>query len=123
MGKYKVDERMFNAVKAMTAGGATVQECQNFTGLSHATVSRIRSANNYTEFFSTPSRKTKPEPKKVPEQEAQTVEHRQTVTIQATHYMMQEMQKTNELLANISRKLAFIVDELTGVKTNAEQDH
>ena len=42
----------------------------------------------------------------------QVVEHRQTVTIQATHYMMQEMKKTNELLELISRKLTFIVDQL-----------
>ena len=46
--------------------------------------------------------------------EPQVVEHRQTVQIQATHYMMQEMQKTNELLKLISNKLAFIVEELTG---------
>ena len=42
----------------------------------------------------------------------QVVEHRQSVTIQATHYMMQEMKKTNELLELISRKLTFIVDQL-----------
>ena len=40
------------------------------------------------------------------------MEHRQSVTIQATHYMMQEMKKTNELLELISRKLTFIVDQL-----------
>ena len=45
-------------------------------------------------------------------QQPQVVEHRQTVTIQATHYMMQEMKKTNELLELISRKLTFIVDQL-----------
>ena len=48
-----------------------------------------------------------------PPAQPQVVEHRQTVTIQATHYMMQEMKKTNELLELISRKLAFIVDQLS----------
>ena len=48
-----------------------------------------------------------------PAQQPQVVEHRQTVTIQATHYMMQEMKKTNELLELISRKMAFIVDQLS----------
>ena len=43
----------------------------------------------------------------------QVVEHRQTVTIQATHYMMQEMKRTNELLELISRKLTFFVDQLS----------
>ena len=46
-------------------------------------------------------------------QPTQVIEHRQTVTVQATHYMMQEMKKTNELLDLISRKLTFIVDSLT----------
>ena len=46
-------------------------------------------------------------------QPTQVIEHRQTVTVQATHYMMQEMKKTNELLELISRKLAFIVDQLS----------
>ena len=48
-----------------------------------------------------------------PAQQPQVVEHRQTVTIQATHYMMQEMKRTNELLELISRKMAFIVDQLS----------
>lgn len=47
------------------------------------------------------------------EQPSQVVEYRQNVTIQATHYMMEEMRKTNELLTFISNKLAFIVEELT----------
>lgn len=122
MPNRKIDENLFNAIKAMTAGGATVADIQRYTGLSHATISRVRAADTFEVFFATPSHKPKAQ-KPEPKPEVQTVEHRQTVTIQATHYMMQEMQKTNELLANISRKLAFIVDELTGVKTNAEQDH
>ena len=48
---------------------------------------------------------------------AQVVEHHQTVTIQATHYMMEEMKKTNELLTLLNAKLAFIVEELAGCKT------
>ena len=42
-------------------------------------------------------------------------EIRQTVTVQATHYMEEQQRKTNELLTLISAKLAFIVDELCGV--------
>ena len=48
-----------------------------------------------------------------PAPQPQVVEHRQTVTIQATHYMMQEMKRTNELLELISRKMAYIVDQLS----------
>ena len=50
----------------------------------------------------------------------QIVEHRQTVTVQATWQMTQEMQKTNKLLEQISNKLAFIVEELTG-KTGVDE--
>ena len=41
------------------------------------------------------------------------VEHRQTIVVQASHYMLEEQKKTNELLTLISNKLSFIVDELT----------
>lgn len=43
----------------------------------------------------------------------QVVEHRQTITVQASHFMLEEQKRTNELLTLISNKLAFIVDELT----------
>lgn len=56
---------------------------------------------------------SQPLPLPQPPQPTQVIEHRQTVTVQATHYMMQEMKKTNELLDLISRKLTFIVDSLT----------
>ena len=46
-------------------------------------------------------------------QPVQVVEHRQTIQITATHYMMEELKKANELLTLISNKLAFVVDELT----------
>ena len=46
----------------------------------------------------------------------QVVEHRQTVTVQATWQMTQEMRKTNELLTLISNKLAAIVEDLYGTK-------
>ena len=56
---------------------------------------------------------SQPLPLPQPPQPTQVIEHRQTVTVQATHYMMQEMKRTNELLELISRKMAFIVESLT----------
>lgn len=44
----------------------------------------------------------------------QIVEHRQTIQITATHYMMEEMKKTNELLKIINNKLGAIIDDLYG---------
>ena len=42
------------------------------------------------------------------------------IRLEATHYMMEEMKRTNELLTCISAKLAFIVDELCGVPQKKE---
>ena len=109
MAKSKVDKTIFDAVKAMTSGGSSVADCQRFTWLAHATISRIRAVETFEQYVATPVHKEK---KKVEEQ-PQTVEHRQTVVVQASHYMLEEQKKTNELLTFISNKLAFIVDELT----------
>lgn len=59
-----------------------------------------------------------PTPAEEPKPQTQEVvkEIRQTVTVQATHYMMQELQKTNELLKSISVKLGYIVEDLYGKK-------
>ena len=54
------------------------------------------------------------------QQPAPVAEHKQTLVVQASWQMQQEMRKTNELLECISRKLAFIVDELCGVKPPKE---
>lgn len=110
--KQKVDKTVFDAVKAMTTGGATISDCGKFTGLAHATISRIRAVESFAQYLQTPVRKNK---KAVAEQ-PEAVEHRQTVIVQASHYMLKEQQKTNELLTAISNKLAFIVDELCGTK-------
>ena len=53
--------------------------------------------------------------------EEKVIRHEQSVTIVANNYMAAEMKKQTELLELISRKLAFIVDELTGVKTYNEK--
>jgi hypothetical protein len=43
----------------------------------------------------------------------QVVEHRQSVTVIANHYMMEQLQEQTRLLTLISNKLAFIVEQLT----------
>lgn len=142
--KTKMTERIFRAVKIMTAGGGTVAEIANYFNISVTTVSRVRAAETFEEYrnmlAAMHASEKKPAPPKMPEPvdaaaaeslpvnakvpaaenlpapakgtPNQVVEYRQTVTVQATHYMMQEMRKTNELLDLISRKLTFIVDQL-----------
>ena len=137
--KSKVDERMWWAVKTLLKGGSTITDAADYFMLSVNTVSRIKQSETYADYKQSlaamhaqyrkpklarlPDKKEEPqqeEPKEEPQEEVkpvepQIIEHRQTVTVQATHYMMTEMQKTNELLTAISAKLAFIVDELCGV--------
>lgn len=140
MGRYtKVTESKFKAVKILLASGSTQKECAESMGMSVCTVGIIKRSETYDEYknityitsgyYRKKMRKEAETEKvdnaveetpevveaKTEEQEtpAQIVEYRQNVTIQANQYMMEEMRKTNELLALISNKLAFIVDELT----------
>jgi transposase-like protein len=116
MAQVKVNETVFNAIKAMTQGGATIPDCAKAFGIAHATVSRVRAAKDFAEYHAP----KKPEVKKEPETpnlpETNVVEHRQCVTVQATHYMETKLDKCIELLTGISAKLARIIDDLYGVK-------
>ncbi len=125
----KITEKKFKAVKILFDGGATIKEVAEYLEISASSASRIKSAETYEDYlqgcrvrsyYQKQRNKKQEEPAPAPVEEVpepapvQVVEHRQSVTIQATHYMMVELQKTNELLTTISAKLAFIVDELTG---------
>lgn len=125
----KVTESMFGAVKLMLRGGATLKECADYMQISTGTVNVIKASETFDEYCHNMlirSRKAKgkwpakkPEenkPEQKPEQKpepVQTVKHEQTIVVQASHFMLEEQKKTNELLTLISNKLAFIVDELT----------
>ena len=126
-GATPVTEKVFKAAKILLESGASNKEVAEYLDISATTVSRIRNAETYEEYknilnawqraraaaFREKNAKNE-EKANYASPQAQVVEHRQSVTIQATHYMMTEMQKTNELLTAISAKLAFIVDELCG---------
>lgn len=143
MAMVKVTEKKFKAIKILLESGETQGNIAESMGVSACTVGFIKKAESFEDYkhlvyVTSPAyrRKKKAELKAKEEQarkeaeesakqeespkeeqkaepQVQVVEHRQTVTIQATHYMMEEMKKTNELLTLISNKLAFIVDELT----------
>lgn len=139
----KVTKGVFEAAKLLLENGATNGEIAKYLKISTDVVTFIRKAETYEEYqtimyeYSLKQRqreaarvaaiKAKETPKEEPPQivapPPQIVEHRQTVTVQATWQMTQEMQKTNELLRQISNKLAYIVDELCGVKTDAKPDN
>ena len=134
----KMTDKLFRAVKIMIAGGATSTEISEYFNISLSSISRVRQAESFQEYrvmqaatygkrkpaktqdapkqseqLNPAAPQTPPMQQPAPAQQPQVVEHRQTVTIQATHYMMQEMKRTNELLELISRKMAYIVDQLS----------
>lgn len=133
-GKTVIDQEMFSVIKILIKSGETHAKIAEYMKVSTATVHRIRASETYEEYrnimkamaaqkkqkYAKEHKKEESAPVQTdavpvqPEPQVQVVEHRQSIKIEATHYMMTEMQKTNELLALISNKLAFIVDELTG---------
>lgn len=153
MASYnKVTKEKYDVIKILLKGGATVQEAADFVKLSTITIYAVRNSESFEEYEQIAIAKKIERKKRMAAMKAKEYEKKEdpkpevkqevkqevkpevkpeepkpvnptVVKIEATHYMMQEMQRTNELLKLISNKLAFIVDELTGVKTNAEQDH
>lgn len=114
----KVTQGLFDAVK-ICLNGSSVSETAKFMKLSQDVVRMIRDAENLEEYKALMFAKCNQKKKQVAaikakeEAPAQTVEHKHSVIIQATHYMESELKKQTELLTLISNKLAFIVDELT----------
>lgn len=117
----------------MLKGGASVREIMEYLQVSEPVVYGIKKVDTFEEYVNARTAKAleqkqvaaikakekekaateaKPEPKPEPATETK-IKLPQTVIFQPTHYMMQEMQKTNELLTLISNKLSYIVDQLT----------
>ena len=142
----KLTARQFTAIKLLLKGGATQSEAASYMKVSANTVFWISKAETFEEYQTikaenelkrkqavaakkqaeekaktaqaTQVAQVAPTPAEEPKPQTQEVvkEIRQTVTVQATHYMMQELQKTNELLKSISMKLGYIVEDLYGKK-------
>lgn len=119
----KLTERQFSAIKTLLKGGASQTEAAEYMQVSPNTAYWVSKSETYEEYQHsrverdlTRKQVAAIKAKESEPQKPQEVikEVRQTVTIQATHFMMQELQKTNNLLTLISNKLGFIVDELCG---------
>lgn len=137
MAYTKMTKSKFNAAKILFQSGAIIQEVADAIGISKGTAGIVKHSETFEEYQHKISVKSaayrmklsaqkekelqeKQEAERLeeerpaePEKEQPVVEHRQTVVVQASHYMLEEQKKTNELLTAISNKLAFIVDELT----------
>lgn len=120
MGKYiKINEKIFRAVKQLTEGGATIQECADYFMVSHATVSRIRSAQTYEEYrhmvqIACLENKKRNTQKK--EEKPEIKDEKQPGGTLSANYQMnrlyEQMKAQTELLKLISEKMAFIVEQL-----------
>ena len=131
----KVDAKFFRVVKLMLKDGATIKECAEYFNCGEATISRIKASENLEEYWNIMAamyakKKAAKEakvtavepvaPVKDPEPVKQIVEHRQSVTVQATHFMEQNQRKQIEVLELISRKLTELLDVMG--KLNAKWD-
>ena len=85
-------------------------------GVNENTLTRVLKSNGdyekYKELHYQMLRSVERKKKNEENQRKETVEHR--VTVEATHYMMEELKEHTKLLKLISNKLAVIVEDLYG---------
>lgn len=133
----KLTAGQFKAIKTILKGGATQREAAEYMSVSQNTVFWISKAETYEEYehIQAERKLTRKQVAAIKAKEAEKAkeeekpaapapvvkEIHQTVTIQATHYMMQEMQKANKLLEQISAKLAYIVEDLYGTGKKVDE--
>lgn len=122
-----IGESKYNAVKILIESKTPSKEITQYFHISYETVTLIRESRTYDEYKQAvaeivterASPKKQPEQKTVPAPVGQ-VQH--VVQVQATHYMMEELKAQTEFLKIISAKLAFIVDDLVGIKSPKEEE-
>jgi hypothetical protein len=121
----KLTAGQFKAIKTLLRGGATQKEAAEYMQVSTNTAFWVNKAETFEEYQQiiaeshlaqkrVAAMKAKETAKAEEKPQEIVKEVRQSVTIQATHYMMQKLDETNALLKLISEKLAFIVDDLYG---------
>lgn len=119
----KVTPQIFDSVKLLTKCGSSSAEIANYLRISVATVRNINRVDSYADFRNECAKRAleakrknehpepKPEPVVIPDL-------KQTGGTISGAYQMNRMyelmKQQTELLAGISRKLAFIVEELGG---------
>ena len=127
----KVTQKIYDAVKVLFESGATYKEVADFFKFSVATANSIKASETYEEYKQIAiarsgkvraikaKEKAKEEEQKQEEQRKQEAQKKSEPkpdetrgTIQIPFYITQEIRKQNELLTQISNKLAFIVEAL-----------
>lgn len=115
----------FNAIKVLQQAGSTNTQIAEYLKITPQKAAVAYKSETFEEYknncflIGERSKKRKQEKEKQqsaePEKQqevVQVIEHRQTVQIQATHYMMEELREIKTLLKGISAKLAYVVEDL-----------
>ena len=110
----------YNAIRILLASNETLENIAETFGCKVETVNLVKRCDTYeqykTEFNAVKfigKQKRKEVLQKQENSSGMNIGH---IKIEATHYMMEELQKMNKTLVLISNKIAFIVDELVGTK-------
>ena len=109
----------YEAIICMLRGGATDEIIKNSQGINDNTLNRVKKSNGDWEAYRRLHSEhmqcvVKKNPKN--DQDVQVVEHRQSVTLVANHYMAEALNKHTELLTLINNKLANIMENMETVK-------
>lgn len=122
MARAKVTKDVFDMVKLLLNGGATVAKVAELTRVSTWTVYCIRRAKDLDDYFVISHKEPKRKEQKPPE----IVEKPAVSGSWTLERIFDEAKKQTALLTAISDKLAYIVVELTGTPEgtgkNAQQD-
>ena len=108
----------------MIKGGATDQQIIDGMKIKDGTLDRVKRSNgDYKLYKSFHANEVLNMVKysKDKKEKNETIVHEQSVKIVADEYMAAELKKQTALLELISRKMAFIVDELVGTEKQAGQ--
>lgn len=109
----------YNAIRILLESGETIENIAATFGCKTETVKLVKRCDTYEQYkaeFNTVKFLGKQRRNEtLQKQENRSGMNIGQIKIEATHYMMEELKTMNNTLTLISRKLAFIVDELTGV--------
>jgi len=112
--KIKITEEVYQQCKMMVDAHIPQTQIAKILHIAPCSIARISKSESHEDYLTALRNRTQNQ--KEEKQEEKVSESKQTVVAQASHYMLEEQRKTNELLTVISNKLAAIVSDLYGVK-------
>ena len=108
----------YDAIVFMLKGGASDDVIMKSQGINENTLKKVKSSNgNFDRYRELHGEMLKHIGRgKSSNKQPTVVEHHQSITVQATHYMETELRSQTELMKGISNKLAHIMETLDLIK-------